>query len=117
MIYLDNGATTIFKPQSVAQAVYRVLSSGEYGNPSRGAYHAAVNASEIVYETRQKVARLFNVPSNSLVVFTKNVTEALNTVIKGYLTPGDHVVMTAYDHNSVLRPIYQLAKRGIKTVS
>ena len=114
MIYLDNGATTIFKPQSVAQAVYRVLSSGEYGNPSRGAYHAAVNASEIVYETRQKVARLFNVPSSSLVVFTKNVTEALNTVIKGYLTPGDHVVMTAYDHNSVLRPIYQLAKRGIK---
>lgn len=114
MIYLDNGATTISKPQSVAQAVYQVLSSGKYGNPSRGAYTAAVNASELVYATRQKVARLFNVPSSSLVVFTKNVTEALNTVIKGYLTPGDHVMMTVYDHNSVLRPIYQLAKRGVK---
>ncbi|MCH5384269.1 cysteine desulfurase [Limosilactobacillus reuteri] len=114
MIYLDNGATTISKPQSVAQAVYQVLSSGKYGNPSRGAYNAAVNASELVYATRQKVARLFNVPSSSLVVFTKNVTEALNTVIKGYLTPGDHVMMTVYDHNSVLRPIYQLAKRGVK---
>lgn len=114
MIYLDNGATTISKPQSVARAVYRVLSSGKYGNPSRGAYIAAVNASELVYATRQKVARLFNVPSSSLVVFTKNVTEALNTVIKGYLTPGDHVMMTVYDHNSVLRPIYQLAKRDVK---
>ena len=79
MIYLDNGATTIFKPQSVAQAVYRVLSSGEYGNPSRGAYHAAVNASEIVYETRQKVARLFNVPSNSLVVRSEEHTSELQS--------------------------------------
>lgn len=113
MIYLDNGATTVQKPLIVAKTVYQVLSSGQYGNPSRGAYPIAVNANEVVYKTRQKVARLFNVPDSSLVVFTKNVTEALNTVIKGYLKPGDHVIATMYDHNSVLRPIYQMEKQGV----
>lgn len=113
MIYLDNGATTVQKPLSVAKAVFNVLSSEEYGNPSRGAYPIAVNANEVVYQTRQKVARLFNVPDSSLVVFTKNVTEALNTVIKGYLKPGDDVIATAYDHNSVVRPIYQLAAQQV----
>lgn len=110
MIYLDNGATTVQKPKSVAKAVYDVLNSGQYGNPSRGAYPIAVNANELVYQTREKVAELFNVPDSSLVVFTKNITEALNTVIKGYLKPGDHVIATMYDHNSVLRPIYQMER-------
>lgn len=113
MIYLDNGATTVHKPLAVAKAVYRVLSSGQYGNPSRGAYSIAVNANEVVYQTRQKVAQLFNVPDSSFVVFTKNVTEALNTVIKGYLKPGDDVIATDYDHNSVVRPIYQLANKKV----
>lgn len=113
MIYLDNGATTVQKPQAVAKAVFKVLSSGQYGNPSRGAYPIAVNANEVVYQTRQKVAQLFNVPDSSLVVFTKNVTEALNTVIKGYLKSGDDVIATDYDHNSVIRPIYQLESRGV----
>lgn len=114
MIYLDNGATTVQKPHAVAEAVYQVLSSGEYGNPSRGAYSIAVNANEVVYKTRTKIAKLFNVPDSSQVVFTKNVTEALNTVIKGYLHSGDHVIATQYDHNSVLRPIYQMGDRGVE---
>ena len=59
MIYLDNGATTVQKPKSVAKAVYDVLNSGQYGNPSRGAYPIAVNANELVYQTREKVAELF----------------------------------------------------------
>ncbi|EEW54617.1 aminotransferase class V-fold PLP-dependent enzyme [Limosilactobacillus antri] len=113
MIYLDNGATTVHKPAIVAKAVYQVLSSGQYGNPSRGTYQIAVNASELVYQTRQKIAKFFNVPDSSLVVFTKNVTEALNTVIKGYLKPGDDVIATMYDHNSVLRPIYQMVKYNV----
>lgn len=114
MIYLDNGATTVRKPDAVAKTVYKVISSGNYGNPSRGAYPIAVNANEIVYEVREKVAKLFNVSSSSLVTFTKNVTEALNTVIKGYLKKGDHVITTVYDHNSVLRPINQLIKNGVR---
>lgn len=113
MIYLDNGATTLQKPSTVAKAVYETISSGNYGNPSRGAYPAAVRAHEVVYQTRSKIARLFNAPSSASVTFTKNVTEALNTVIKGYLKPGDHVISTVYDHNSVLRPIYQLEKSGV----
>lgn len=108
MIYLDNAATTLTKPKAVGKAVFDVIDSQIYGNPSRGAHQSAINAYEVVFKARQKIQQLFNVPSESLVSFTTNATEALNIAIKGLLKPGDHVIATAFDHNSVLRPIYQL---------
>lgn len=113
MIYLDNGATTLKKPATVAQAVYQVLSSNAYANPSRGAYPAAIKAHEVVYHCRQLLKTLFNVPDESLIAFTNNATAALNFAIKGLLQPGDHVISTVFEHNSVLRPLYQMAKQGV----
>ncbi|WP_125982249.1 aminotransferase class V-fold PLP-dependent enzyme [Loigolactobacillus iwatensis] len=113
MIYLDNAATTLVKPKSVGKAVFDVIDRQIYGNPSRGAHQSAINAYEVVFKARQKIQQLFNVPSESLVSFTTNATEALNIAIKGLLKPGDHVIATAFDHNSVLRPIYQLEAAGV----
>lgn len=113
MIYLDNAATTVLKPITVAQAVTHVLESQSFGNPARGSHEFSVNAFKQVYECRQLIAQLFNLPSTASVAFTNNATMALNTAIKGLLKPGDHVISTVLDHNSVLRPIYQLEKMGI----
>lgn len=114
MIYLDNGATTLKKPAAVAEAVYQVLSSNAYANPSRGAYPAAIKAHEVVYHCRQLLKTLFHAPDEALIAFTNNATEALNFAIKGLLKPGDHVISTVFEHNSVLRPLYQMAQQGVE---
>ena len=113
MIYLDNAATTLIKPAAVGQSVADVINSQAYGNPSRGAHTAALNAFKIVYQTRQLVQQLFHLRDSALVAFTNNATTALNLAIKGLLHPGDHVIATVLDHNSVLRPIYALHKWGV----
>ena len=116
MIYLDNSATTFPKPESV----YRAVAEGMKlygGNPGRGGYRLASEAAERVFLCRELVAELFSVPSPEQVVFTKNTTEALNLGIKGCLSPGDHVVIGSMEHNSVLRPVHSLMKRGIVTYS
>lgn len=105
MIYLDNAATTQQKPQQVIDAVVKALSS--MGNASRGAHDEALVASRMVYNTRAKLAKLFNCQRADHVAFTCNSTEALNIAISGVLNPGDHVITTMMEHNSVLRPIYR----------
>ena len=113
MIYLDNAATTLKKPSGVAAAVAAAL--GSFGNASRGAHEGALDASRIVFEAREKIAALFGCPRADHVAFTSNVTEALNIAISGVLRPGDHVITTALEHNSVLRPLYRLqAERGVE---
>ncbi len=107
MIYLDNAATTIHKPQSVIDAVTRAMTS--MGNASRGAHEGALSASRTVYETRCKAARLFRCARPDHVVFTANSTEALNIAIQGGIAPGSHVITTDLEHNSVLRPLYRLS--------
>ncbi|MDP4108391.1 MAG: aminotransferase class V-fold PLP-dependent enzyme [Bacillota bacterium] len=106
MIYLDNAATTIQKPQQVIDAVAAAMSS--CGNASRGTHSGALQASRVVYDTRAKLARLFNCHSADRVVFTSNSTEALNIAINGTIGSGDHVITTDLEHNSVLRPLYRL---------
>ena len=110
MIYLDNAATTMHKPQEVIDAVVEAMSS--MGNAGRGAHGAALSASRIIYDTREKLCKMFGGTSPKQVVFTSNSTESLNIAIKGLIEPGDHVVTTMMEHNSVLRPLYELQEKG-----
>ena len=110
MIYLDNAATTLHKPPQVMDAVVRAMTA--MGNAARGAHGGALEASRTVYNTRVKLARLFGCPRPDHVIFTANSTEALHIAISGLIRPGDHVVTTDCEHNSVLRPLYRLEERG-----
>lgn len=112
LIYLDNAATTIHKPAQVVSAVAEALCSA--GNSGRGVHGASLDASRIVFETRALAAELFGAPDPSCIAFTKNSTEALNIALQGLLQPGDHVITTAAEHNSVLRPLYLLEKQGVE---
>ena len=111
-IYLDNAATTFPKPPAVAQAVYEYM-TGSGANINRGCYNAAYAVEEQVLETRQLLCELFHGPDCRNVVFTKNVTESLNVLLKGFLRPGDHVLTSSMEHNAVMRPLVQLEKAGI----
>lgn len=108
MIYFDNSATTVIKPQTVADAVYRGLSSGLVGNASRGGHSASRAALEELFKTRIAVAQLFGITNPLNVALTQNATASLNFVLKSLLHKGDHVITSVYEHNSVLRPLYQL---------
>ncbi|WP_295757966.1 aminotransferase class V-fold PLP-dependent enzyme [uncultured Oscillibacter sp.] len=110
MIYLDNAATTRTKPPAVAQAVLEALSS--YGNCGRGGHQGALSAARAIYETREKIAALLGCPRADHVCFTQNSTQALNIAVCGLLGPGDHVISTDLEHNSVLRPLYRLRDAG-----
>ena len=98
MIYMDNAATTIHKPEPVKAAVLAAMDS--FGNAGRGASEPALNASRVIYETREKLARFFHGADASRIVFTANSTESLNIAIKGLLSPGDHVITTVLEHSS-----------------
>ena len=112
MIYLDNAATTLRKPPQVIDAVARAM--GSFGNSARGTHEGALTASRTIYDTRCKLAALFGCPRPDHVVFTANSTEALNIAINGLVRPGDHVLSTDLEHNSVLRPLYRLRdERGV----
>ena len=106
MIYLDNAATTLRKPQPVIDAVTAALCS--LGNSSRGSYQSALSAARTIYEARCRVAAFFGCTQPDRVIFTANVTEALNIALSGLFCPGDHVISTDLEHNSVLRPLYRL---------
>ncbi len=112
MIYLDNGATTFPKPQSVVNSVNLALRN--YGaNPGRGGHRLAIKASEMVYETRKSLADFFNISDPSNVIFTHNCTEALNFVIKGLVKSGEHIVISSLEHNAVSRPVEKLKSKNV----
>lgn len=112
MIYFDNAATTLHKPDCVVQAVADALCS--MGNSGRSIHAGALSASRIIFDTRVALAQLFGAESPERIAFTANSTEALNIAIKGILKPNDHVITTALEHNSVLRPLYELEDRGVQ---
>ena len=112
MIYFNNAATTMRKPDCVVEAVTQALCS--LGNSGRGVHSGALSASRIIYDTRSALAQLFGAESPESIAFTANSTEALNMAIKGVLNPGDHVITTALEHNSVLRPLYELEDQGLE---
>ena len=111
MIYFDNAATSLHKPPQVADAVCSALQT--MGNAGRGAHEASLQSARTIYDTRALLADFFGLGNPSGLAFTSNSTEALNTAIKGTLNPGDHVITTVCEHNSVLRPLYELEEKGL----
>ena len=107
---MDNAATTIHKPEEVRAAVMAAFDT--LGNAGRGASAPALDASRVIYDTREKLARLFHAGDARQIVFTANSTESLNIAIKGLFSEGDHVITTVMEHNSVLRPLYECRERG-----
>ena len=111
MIYLDNAATTLHKPPQVIQAVVEAMQT--LGNAARGAHENSLQASRMIYDTRCALARLFGFSHPERVIFTANATESLNLALNGLFQPGDHVIATDLEHNSVLRPLYRLEDLGM----
>lgn len=112
MIYLDHAATSCPKPKEVIDAVAHAMLS--MGNSGRGAHEASLDASRMIYDTRRLLAELFHGEDPSQAAFTANSTESLNIAIQGVFEPGDHVITTMMEHNSVLRPLYLMEKRGVE---
>ena len=108
-IYLDNASTTFPKPREVADAVYQYM-TGVGSNIGRGGYTSAYAAEEAVFAARQLLCDFFGGEDAKNVVFTKNVTEALNVIIRGLLQPGDHVLVSAMEHNAVMRPLQLIGR-------
>lgn len=111
MIYLDNAATSFHKPECVIDAVVQAMN--HMGNAGRGAHNEALEASRLIFDARQKAASFFDAGDPSRVAFTMNSTESLNIAIQGLFCPGDHVITTQMEHNSVLRPLYLMEEKGI----
>ncbi len=110
--YLDNAATTFPKPNAVYDEVYRCMTR-YCGNPGRGSHSLSLDAARKIFECRTLLADMFDVSDESRIIFTQNTTYALNSVIKGLLKPGDHVIISDIEHNAVLRPVWKLADEGI----
>ena len=106
MIYLDNGATTLQKPECVKEALLEAMAS--MGNSGRGVHDASLYAGRTIYRARESLAELLGAAAPEQVVFTANATESLNLALGGLFGPGDHVITTVCEHNSVLRPLYRL---------
>ena len=111
MVYLDNAATTKYKPEEVYKAFeYYVREIGV--SPGRGSYQLGIEASKMLYKTNRVVAKYFGIVA-PYVIFTKNSTEAINMLFNGLLENGDHVIISCYEHNAVLRPLHSLKEKGI----
>lgn len=112
MIYLDNAATTLRKPPQVEAVMLDALRSA--GNPGRGAHEPTLHAARLVYAAREAVAQMLHASDPACIAFAANATAALNTALNGLLVPGDHVITTVCEHNSVLRPLYRLREQGVQ---
>ena len=112
MIYLDNAATTLRKPPCVIDAVVQAMQT--MGNSGRSAHAESLAAARTIFAAREALAALFGCPQPDHVCLTANSTEALNIAISGLLAPGDHVLSTDLEHNSVLRPLYRQMERGVQ---
>jgi cysteine desulfurase family protein len=112
LIYLDNPATSWPKPPQVKEAMNRFME--EVGaNPGRSGHLLSIEAARIMYEAREALSTLFHVKDSSRIIFTLNATESINLALKGLLKPGDHVISSSMEHNSVMRPLRKLEKKGI----
>ena len=113
-IYLDQASTSFPKAPGVAQAMMDYLTMNGV-NVNRGCYSSAYSAEEVIYETRQLLAELFHFSKCKNVIFTPNVTTSLNFILKGFLKPGDHILVSAMEHNAVMRPVVQLDRIPCRT--
>ena len=113
MIYLDNAATTFPKPEAVYNAMMDCMKN-YCANPGRAGHKLAMKAAREIYDTRENIAKLFNIDNPMNIVFTNNATDSLNLAIKGVVNKGDHIITTSMEHNSVIRPIKALEKVGVE---
>lgn len=113
MIYFDNAATSYPKPKRVGKTMLYFLEKIG-ASPGRSGHRLSIEAGRILYQTRESLAELFNIDDPLRIIFTLNVTEALNLVLKGLLRPGDQVITSSMEHNSVMRPLRELEKRGVE---
>jgi len=113
MIYLDNAATSYPKPKEVGQAMMYFLEKVG-ASPGRSGHRLSIESGRILYQTRENLAELFNVDDPLRIIFTLNVTEAINLALKGLLRPGDQVITSSMEHNSVMRPLRELEKREVE---
>ena len=113
MIYLDNAATTYPKPECVYEAIMDCMKN-YCANPGRAGHKLAMKAAREIYDTRENIAKLFNVDNPMNIVFTNNATDSLNLAIKGLVKSGDHLITTSMEHNSVIRPIKALEKNNVE---
>src|SRR6185369_16707371 len=112
-IYLDNAATSFPKPETVYQAVMHALR--EIGaSLGRAGHRRSLEAARLLFQAREAIATLFAIPDSSRVIFTHSATEALNMGLRGTLEPGDHVITSSMEHNSLLRPLFALRKQGVE---
>lgn len=114
MIYLDNSSTTLIKPDVVSKTLYDTIASRKFSNPSRGFYDEAINSSQAVYDVREILADFFGLEDPLNIAFTANITTSLNLVLFSLFKKGDHIITSLTEHNSVLRPLYQLEDRGLE---
>ena len=116
MIYFDNAATSGHHPDCVIDGA---LNCSKYlsVNPGRSAHKLSLNAEEKIYKTRKALCAFFNAQKTERVIFTKNCTEALNVAIFGTVKAGGHVIASVFEHNSVLRPLYALERKGLITLT
>lgn len=111
-IYLDNAATSHPKPPQVYAAVLDAMQNIG-ASPGRGGYGLALEASRLLFDTREALTAFLGAADSSRIIFTRNATEALNLAVRGILQPGDHVVTSSMEHNSLLRPLFMLQKQGV----
>lgn len=111
MVYFDNAATTKNKPQEVYDAAFEYMKNVGV-SPGRGSYQLGIEASRRLYRTRCRVGRFFGLSESDRVIFTKNSTEAINLLFNGLLQDGDHVIISCFEHNAVLRPLETLKRKG-----
>lgn len=113
MIYLDNAATTWPKPKEVKEAILHFMDNVG-ANPGRSTHKLSIDAERLIFQTRENVAELFNVKDPLRIVFGMNATDSLNLAIRGLLRPGEHVITSSIEHNSVMRPLNDLEKKGVE---
>lgn len=112
-IYLDNAATSFPKPEEVYSAVMKAMRDVG-ASPGRGGYGSSLEASRMVFQSREALSAFFNLPDSSRMIFTHNATMSINMALRGILKPGDHLVTTSMEHNSLLRPAFMLRKAGVE---
>ncbi|MGF1582166.1 MAG: aminotransferase class V-fold PLP-dependent enzyme [Gemmataceae bacterium] len=113
MIYLDNAATSWPKPSTVSEAMKQFLETSA-GNPGRSGHRLSLAAGRVLYDLREALAEFFGLEDPLRLVFTSGVTESVNIVLHGMLKPGDHVVTSSIEHNSIMRPLRSLEEKGIR---
>jgi cysteine desulfurase family protein len=113
LIYLDNAATTWPKPEGVLDAMKNYMENTG-GSPGRSGHRLSIEAARIVYSCRERISRILGADDPLRIIFTKNATEALNIATTGLLKPGDHVITSGMEHNSVMRPLRALESSGVE---